>query len=87
MEYLKSDTYLYAPLEGTQGRDDFAIKKIISPQRGTVPFGILILLCVSQSFHFESSLELNFYTESTLYSFLIKLKYLIRKKYRYINVK
>lgn len=60
MEYLKSDTYMYAPLEGTQHRDDFAIKNIISPQRGKVPFGILILLCVSQCFDLEELIGIEF---------------------------
>lgn len=34
-EYLKSDTYLYTPLEGTQHRDSFAVKTVIPPPRGT----------------------------------------------------
>ncbi|KNA12340.1 hypothetical protein SOVF_126840 [Spinacia oleracea] len=32
-EYLKSDTYLYTPLEGTQHRDSFAVKTVIPPPR------------------------------------------------------
>ena len=37
VEYLKSDTYLYAPLEDIQHRNDFAVKTVISPPRSTVP--------------------------------------------------
>ncbi|CAO2823037.1 unnamed protein product [Amaranthus hypochondriacus] len=31
--YLKSDTYMYAPLECTQHHDDIAVKTVISPTR------------------------------------------------------
>lgn len=38
-DYLKSDTYLYAPLEGSQQSDNVAAKTIISPPTGQeLPF-------------------------------------------------
>jgi len=62
VDYLKSDTYLYAPLGDTKSSDHFAAKNVISPRKGRVTlFPKVLYSCCSLMFcaRYSDELELS----------------------------